>query len=600
MLIRDQVRQGSWIVFGLVIAAVAITGVVISQIRFGGPMQQDNALQDVLLADVLPPPAYSVEPYLLVSLIAARPQDAGTHLERLNAPRTEFRQREAFWKATELPPAIRREMLATLADADRFWDALDSEFLPALRAGNTARVAALHQGKLGTLYHRQHEQVLKLVEMSNAYRTQMVAEYEVRTFAMLLAVGLVTLALLVAIGFAATRIRRRVVDPLTATAQAMRDMAAGNYDVQSEWLGNDDEVGQMALALDVFRKTGMDKMVADREQRQVVDALSTGLDRLAARDLEYRFAERFPAAYENLRTNFNGALASLSEAMGSVRVGSANVHMSIREIQAASDDLASRNERQAANLEETAAAMNRATTAIGETAQSALQMQASVLEANRETQDGEAVVNRAVAAMSAIEQSAQEISQIIELIDGVAFQTNLLALNAGVEAARAGEAGRGFAVVATEVRALAQRTAEAAKDVRALISTSASQVAAGVELVGETGGRLHGIGERVAEISALVQDITSASEQQASDLQHVNAAVAEMDRMTQQNAAMVEQSSAAARSLAHEADALALLVDAFCTREADPRPADERIGQGQLRESLAASAQSFSQTARAA
>jgi hypothetical protein len=140
MLIRDQVRQGSWIVFGLVIAAVAITGVVISQIRFGGPMQQDNALQDVLLADVLPPPAYSVEPYLLVSLIAARPQDAGTHLERLNALRTEFRQREAFWKATELPPAIRREMLATLADADRFWDALDSEFLPALRAGNTARV----------------------------------------------------------------------------------------------------------------------------------------------------------------------------------------------------------------------------------------------------------------------------------------------------------------------------------------------------------------------------------------------------------------------------------------------------------------------------
>jgi len=168
--------------------------------------------------------------------------------------------------------------------------------------------------------------------------------------------------------------------------------------------------------------------------------------------------------------------------------------MSIREIQAASDDLASRNERQAANLEETAAAMNRATHAIGETAQNASQMQASVLEANRETQDGAAVVNRAVAAMSAIEQSAQEISQIIELIDGVAFQTNLLALNAGVEAARAGEAGRGFAVVATEVRALAQRTAEAAKDVRALISTSASQVAAGVELVGETGGKRRCVG----------------------------------------------------------------------------------------------------------
>jgi methyl-accepting chemotaxis protein len=356
----------------------------------------------------------------------------------------------------------------------------------------------------------------------------------------------------------------------------------------------------MALALDVFRKTAIDKMAAESAQRQVVEALSTGLDRLAARDLEYRLAEPFPAGYQNLRNNFNAALASLAEAIGSVRIGSANVHSSIGEIQAASDDLASRNQRQAANLEETAAAMNRVTGAIGETAQNALQVQASVLEADREAQDGGAVVTRAVTAMSAIEQSAQEIAQIIELIDGVAFQTNLLALNAGVEAARAGEAGRGFAVVATEVRALAQRTAEAAKDVRELISTSASQVAAGVELVGETGVRLHGIVGRVAEISALVQQITAATEQQAADLRHVNSAVSEMERMTQQNAAMVEQSSAAARSLSDEADALETLVEAFCTRDPQARTADEHSGKSQRRNRLAAPAQSSVETARAA
>jgi methyl-accepting chemotaxis protein len=192
-------------------------------------------------------------------------------------------------------------------------------------------------------------------------------------------------------------------------------------------------------------------------------------------------------------------------------------------------------------------------------------VQRAIAEAHREATEGGVVVSRATQAMAAIENSAQEISQIINVIDGIAFQTNLLALNAGVEAARAGDAGKGFAVVANEVRALAQRSAEAAKDIKVLITASGGQVANGVELVGETGKLLDKIVSSVGDVTTLVSSIADSASRQAVSLQEVNASVSEMDRMTQQNAAMVEQSTAAARSLAGEAEDLTRMVSRFST-----------------------------------
>ena len=586
MLIRDQVRNGGRLVSLLVLVAVLFTAIVIALVRFGGPMFKENALQDALLADILPPPAYSVEPFLLTTLMTADPRSAPEHLERLDVTREEFRQREAFWATAPVPDELRPQVDATIQSADAFWDVVDARFLPVLAAGNLDAMRAVQSGELAQKYEAQHSHVLQLVDMSNAYRGRMVAANERQSTILLSLAGLITLALLAMIAFAVHHLRRKVSEPLTTMAQAMQVMAQGDLEVGVEGLERADEIGTMAQALDVFRRAGIDKLRAERDQQLVVDQLSTALGNLAAKNLEYRLRTPFPDEYESLRANYNAALDALSAALGAVRVGASSVNFSIREIRDATDDLASRNECQASSLAETAATMTAVTDAINRAAQDTVQMQESALQTNLRAQNGGAAVRNASDAMAAIAESAQQIGRIVEMIDAIAFQTNLLALNAGVEAARAGESGKGFAVVATEVRALAQRTAEAAEQIRSLISTSSQQVEAGVRLVGESGSTLIEIATGVEQINALIARIAQSSQHQAANLQQVDQAVSEMDRMTQQNAAMVEQSSAATRSLAEEAEALIALVSDFATRDAN-RAAHPEDGKKMRRTSLA-------------
>ncbi len=239
------------------------------------------------------------------------------------------------------------------------------------------------------------------------------------------------------------------------------------------------------------------------------------------------------------------------------------VGVGAKEIRQASDDLARRTEQQAASLEEASAAMTTLASTVRSSADDAAHMHGSVQEAHGEAMKGGAVVSEAVAAMNDIHDSAQEIGKIISVIDGIAFQTNLLALNAGVEAARAGDAGRGFAVVATEVRALAARTADAARDIKVLISASSTQVERGVNLVGQTGNTFALIVEQVGHVAELASNIARMSSEQAVSIGQVRETVREMDTMTQQNAAMVEEATAAARSLASESQQLATLVERF-------------------------------------
>ncbi len=394
-----------------------------------------------------------------------------------------------------------------------------------------------------------------------------------------------TIALALALWWA---LSRSIAVPVAAMTTAMGRLAAGDHGVAVPQTGRRDEIGAMAAAVETFKTAAIEaarleeeataqraqaealrstadaeRAVAAEMQELVVNAVARGLARLSAGDLAHQLDEPFAAEYEALRTDFNDAVRQLQGTLRVIVGSTASIRAGAGEITQAADDLSRRTEQQAASLEETAAALDEITATVRKTAAGANQARDVVAVAKVDAEHSGKVVRDAVAAMGQIEASAQQISQIIGVIDEIAFQTNLLALNAGVEAARAGDAGRGFAVVASEVRALAQRSAEAAREIKALISTSSEQVGQGVKLVDETGLALARIVTQVAQISGVVMEIAASAQEQAIGLQEVNTAVNQMDQMTQQNAAMVEQSTAASHALAKEAGELARLTEQF-------------------------------------
>jgi methyl-accepting chemotaxis protein len=402
---------------------------------------------------------------------------------------------------------------------------------------------------------------------------------------------LMTAAVLAGVVFAAILIvisRAAIVRPVLTLASDMRRLAAGQNDITVSGAGRADEIGEMAKSVEVFRQSGIERArleaeaagfqqeldrklrdmeaafeVAGREQKAVVDIMAKGLSSLAGGDLSTRIAAQVAADYAALKNDFNAAAAGLEDAIRTISSVAGQIGSGTQEIAQASNDLSRRTEQQAASLEETAAALDEIAATVRQTADGASRATSEVASARTDAERSGQVVGQAVAAMGAIEDSSRQITQIIGVIDEIAFQTNLLALNAGVEAARAGDAGRGFAVVAQEVRALAQRSAEAAKEIKTLISTSSQQVDAGVSLVGQTGEALNRIVGRVAAIDDLVRQISSSSQEQASGLSEVNTAVNHMDQVVQQNAAMVEQATAATHSLKGETAQLVSLVGRF-------------------------------------
>ena len=314
----------------------------------------------------------------------------------------------------------------------------------------------------------------------------------------------------------------------------------------------------MELAISVYideaeiRKQEAQAEAIASERRLISEVFGKAMSAVADKDLRARIGDDLPEAYQGLREDFNRALDHLGETVSEISSSARQIETGSAQMRSCADDLARRTERQAASLEETAAALEEITSAVKASSTRADQAGRLVARARNGAQTSGEIVERAIAAMGAIENSSKEITSIIGVIDEIAFQTNLLALNAGVEAARAGDAGKGFAVVAQEVRELAQRSARAAKEIKALITTSSEQVQAGVSLVGETGKALATIVSEVSEIDLDIVAIVESTREQAASLAEVNAAVNTLDQGTQQNAAMAEETNASSRVLAQE------------------------------------------------
>ncbi|TCR73209.1 methyl-accepting chemotaxis protein [Rhizobium sp. BK376] len=381
----------------------------------------------------------------------------------------------------------------------------------------------------------------------------------------------------------------------------MGRLAVGDLAAEIKGYGRSDEIGAMASALQVFKEAANENkrleheaVEARREQelqrdrqsmidnskaedlRSFVYAIENGFNALSAGDLTVRMDGTVAPEFEPIRAKFNGSVADLEQAIGSVVGAVGTIRGGLQEISSGSNDLAKRTEQQAASLEETVAALGQVTAAVNESAKGADQAQQVAAAAQQKAERGGEIVASAVDAMAAIEGSAEQINRIIGVIDEIAFQTNLLALNAGVEAARAGEAGRGFAVVAQEVRGLAQRSADAAKEIKTLISTSATQVKRGVELVTASGKSLDEIVAEVAQMSTFVNQITASTKEQAVSLREIASSADHMDKVTQQNAAMVEETTAAAQNLTSETGALSEMMERFRTSASAPRISAQR------------------------
>ena len=381
---------------------------------------------------------------------------------------------------------------------------------------------------------------------------------------------------------------RRMFSPLQALCDRMESLRQGDTNFEAPWAARGDDIGHIARAVLAFRdaavrqreiegeaegmrETARQARIASEaetarlaeEDAVVVEALGKGLSALAQGDLTHRINVTFAARSRQLKDDYNAAMDALAETMGEIIVLTGAMRSGTAEVSTATDDLSRRTERQAAALEETAAALDEITVTVKKTAEGARAAAGITDEAQKGATERERIIADTTAAMTQIESTSGRIGEIIGVIDEIAFQTNLLALNAGVEAARAGEAGRGFAVVASEVRALAQRSADAAKEIKELIAASSASVGEGARLVSQTGGALTALIGQVAKINQLAAEIAASANEQAVGLVEVNTAVNQMDQTTQQNAAMVEQTTAANQALSHEAEQLAGLIQRF-------------------------------------
>jgi methyl-accepting chemotaxis protein len=590
--------------FGL---AIGILLYSLQQVKIHGPEYQRIIDSKDLVADILPPPMFVVEAYLTATETARHPEETDANIATLKKLQQDFQARIAVWAGADLPQDIRNLIDTRLKPAtDAFWEQLFRRVVPQfVLAKNDGR--DINLAPLRRAYDQQRAAVIDLVALSDRY----LKEVESRTQRMeltywYLTLGACALAALVLIG-GLMLFKRLAISPMHDMGRYMAALTAGDNAAEIPHLDRRDEVGDMAKAVAYFRQAAIAKVELEQEAsrheqaaaeegerrltleieraatlKKVIEELGAGLDRLSRFNIHVTLDEPFHAEFEILRHNFNRSLAVFQQTMRRVLGKADEIRANAESLEGSADHLARRTEQQATALEETAAALDEITTNV--TAASSLTRNTRVKSNQVRANIGRSadVVREAIDAMSRIEEASHRIGSITGVIDEIAFQTNLLALNAGVEAARAGDAGKGFAVVAQEVRALAQRSGNAAQEINSLITHSTQAVAGGVALVSRTGDALKEIESDIELIVADIETITQGSVDQTDVLQSINTSVNQMDQITQQNAAMVEEMNAATHSLTEEVGEMVALISQFVSHadEASHSPSQRRARAG--------------------
>ncbi|WP_448663815.1 methyl-accepting chemotaxis protein [Sphingomonas sp. CJ20] len=566
MSIGTFVRTSALAMMAILIVGGLFAASRLDRIRMGGEVQVAQQMNADLIADILPPPEYVIEPYLEATLLARAPETVAERAPRIATLRRLYDERRAFWQTAKVKPELKTQLLDhSQPAAERFWKELQGPFLDAARVQDRAALDASY-AKLTTEYAAHRAEIDKLVTMT-LDEQKAVAAAGNREFYLAICAVLV-LGLIVgvqALHFYIT-MYRRVLEPVSTLSMLTARLAKG-ADADIPYQDRSDEVGSIAIGLEHYRAAAAKRAETDShniaEQRRMTDLLGDGLLALREGDLSHTIDDPFPVEYEVLRNNINAAIAALRDKVQLVRDSAGSIGITSREIAQGSEDLARRTEGSAATLAQATNALAEIDERLTDSMKAADTTVTRASEAIGSVQDGRSTTSRAVQAMTRASGSARNIDGVIEGLDKIAFQTRVLAMNAAVEAGRAGESGRGFAVVADLVSALAMRAEEQAKHAREMLTETQADILQAATAVEETESALDAIAGDVETVHDLIAAIDRDNHAQSKAVSEVSAAMRGMDTVTQQNAAMVEETSAALRNLSSEVSALAARAGAF-------------------------------------
>lgn len=599
---------GIMVILGI-LALVSTQLYASKQLQVNGPVYHNIVSSKDLLADVAPSQMNVTEAYMLANEMFAHPTLREVNTKKIFDLRNIFDQKVSQWQRRDLSVDM-RSMLEenVLPKSDAFWKALDGKFIPALRTNDDVEIV-IALGSLLNAFQSQQAAIELFAETANAslLATEQSAASEAFIYNIVI-YAVITLAV-VSILLGIFMFRKKAIKPLGEISSYMALLSEEDYSKEPPFTDRVDEIGEIAKSVTQLKEAAIERQklreMAEQERQLKTDEdaahqvretqaaqershfiaqLSDGLTQLSRGDLTHRIEEEFAPEFERLRTAFNSSIETLASTLKDVSDATREVRHSADSVSVSSDDLSRRTEQQAASLEQTAAALDQVTATVRQSTDQANKASEIVTETKHGAEKSGVVVRNAIDAMTKIEESATQISQIISVIDEIAFQTNLLALNAGVEAARAGEAGKGFAVVAQEVRELAGRTTNAAKEIKTLIDTSSSQVETGVSLVNDTGSALVEIEGNVASINDVIQSIVTGAHEQSTALAQINSAVNQMDQVTQQNATMVQETNKSCEGLIDLSSQLEGLIQRFRLTSGRPFQSQSRGRESMARE----------------